>query len=352
MKRALLLGYFGARNWGDELILRSFLRAHRDILSSAGIALAVTMRQAPDKVYRQELLELYPKLSFVPISPLLVYSHALSSYNYLICPGGSLLQNVTSNRSLQFYLAVIGRFSGKRKALLLNQGIGPITGEAMLQSTKRVLGKVAMFSARDGDTLEWVRGAVPEDKLFLASDAAFACEQDFAPKGEVRRRKVLAFVLREGVAQEAMEFMIGNAPRTHEVYLVGLQQADMHYLRDLRVRTVFPHERVEVMGANDFAKRLVGCALVISERYHGLIAALIAGVPFVGIGDDPKILSFCKDAGMPAFVRDALHEATADDLMGRAQEMYDASRFAGLVTDYRARQAVQKRLLAEMFSAK
>jgi polysaccharide pyruvyl transferase CsaB len=351
MKRALLLGYFGARNWGDELILRSFLRAHRDILSTAGIALAVTMRQPPEKIYRQELQDIYPKLGFVPISPFLPYSPALGSYNFLICPGGSLLQNATSNRSLQFYLAVIGRFAGKRKALLINQGIGPITGDAMVKATRRVISKAALFTARDDDTLAWVKDAVPEDRLLLSSDAVFSCDQDFTPKGDVRQRNVFVFVLREGVAVEAMEFTLGSVPRTHEVYLVGLQQADMHFLRDLRVRTKFPHERVDVLGATDFAKRLPGCALVISERYHGLIAALIAGVPFVGIGDDPKIQSFCREAGMPAFVRDALHEASADELMGRAQAAFDPARFAKLLAEYRSRQAVQKRMLADIFSA-
>ncbi len=350
MARALILGYFGARNWGDELILRSFLRANRDILSSAGLILAVTMKQQPDKVYRQELQDIYPQLSFVPISPLLPISPALNSYRCLICPGGSLLQNATSDRSLQFYLSVIGRFTGARPAMLLNQGIGPITGEKMVSATRRTLAKAALFTARDNDTMEWVRSSVPSGKLFLSSDAAFACDQDFAPKGEVRQRKVFVFVLREGVAEKAMEFTIGSVPRTHEVNLVGLQPADMHYIREVRVRTPFPHERVDVLGASDFARRLPGSTLVISERYHGLIAALIAGVPFVGIGDDPKIHSFCKEAGMPAFVRDALHEATASDLLERALSAYDAARFCKLSDEFRSRQAAQKKLIAALLA--
>lgn len=350
MARALILGYFGARNWGDELILRSFLRANRDILSANGLKLAVTMKQQPDKAYTHELQDLYPGLSFVPISPFLPISPALSSYRYLICPGGSLLQNATSNRSLQFYLSVIGRFTGSRKAMLLSQGIGPITGEKMVSATRRMLAKAELFTARDNETLEWVRGSVPDGKLFLASDAAFACDQEFAPKGEVRQRRVFVFVLREGVAEEAMEFTIGSVPRTHEVSLVGLQPADMHFLREVRVRTPFPHDRVEILGPTDFSRRLAGSTLVISERYHGLIAALIAGVPFVGIGDDPKILSFCKEAGMPSFVRDALHEAAAADLLERAQAAFDASRFASLAAEFSSRQAAQKKMIAALLA--
>jgi len=345
--KGLVLGYFGAANWGDELILRSFLRAYREILVEAGISLSVTMKQAPDKAYREAMSELFPGIRFVIMSPLLPLGPALAGCRYLFCPGGSLLQNATSNRSLKYYLSVINRFTGgKRRALLLNQGIGPITGDAFIAATKRTLSRVALFTARDRDTMAWCSDAVPEENRFLSSDGVFACEQVFAPAKDVPPKKVLVFVLREGVAEKAMEFLIGSVPRTYAVDLVALQPVDLEYLREVRVSTVFPHDKVEVMGPLEFARRLPGSTLVVSERYHGLIAALAAGVPFVGIGDDPKIISICKEAGMPYFVRDALHEATAEDLLERAQAAYDQTRLDGLVAEFRRRQDEQKKLVA------
>jgi len=345
--KALILGYFGAANWGDELILRSFLRAYREILVSAGISLSVTVKQAPDKAYREALSELYPGIRFVPMSPLLPMSPALAGYRYLFCPGGSLLQNATSNRSLSYYLSILNRFTGgKRRALLLNQGIGPITGDASIAATKRTLSKVALFTARDGDTMAWIADAVPEGKRFLSSDGVFACEQEFAPANGVPSKSVFIFVLREGVAEKAMEFTIGSVPRAYAVDLVALQPVDLEYLREVRIRTVFPHDKVEVMGPLEFARRLPGSSVVVSERYHGLIAALAAGVPFVGIGDDPKIISICKEAGMPYFVRDALHEATAEDLLERANAAHDATRLNALTAEFRRRQDDQKKLVA------
>ena len=145
-----------------------------------------------------------------------------------------------------------------------------------------------------------------------------------------------------------MEFTISSVPRTHSVFLAALQAADLHYLRELRTRTVFPHERVEVLGAAEFARRLPGCALCVSERYHGLIAAMLARVPYVGIGDDPKIISFCKETGMPYFVRDALHEATAEDLLARAQAAYNQERLDAVAAAYRQRQQQQRELVASL----
>ncbi len=91
--------------------------------------------------------------------------------------------------------------------------------------------------------------------------------------------------------------------------------------------------------------------MVVSERYHGLVAALIARVPFVGIGDDPKIVSFCKEAGMPYFVRDALHEATAEELLNRARASYDRQRMDKLISTFRQRQDEQKKLVAAIIQA-
>jgi|GEM_PF-2441481 len=345
--KGLVLGYFGAANWGDELILRSFLKAYREILNAAGVRLSVTVKLPPDRAYRESLRELYPGIRFVAMSPFLPFSPALSGYRYLFCPGGSLLQNATSDRSLKYYLSIINRFAGgKRRALLLNQGIGPITGDAHIAATKRALSKAALFTARDEDTMVWVADAVPESKRFLSSDGVFACEQEFAPANSVPSKNVFVFVLREGVAEEAMEFTIGSVPRMYAVDLVALQPVDLEYLREVRIRTVFPHDKVEVMGPLEFARRLPGSTLVVSERYHGLVAALAAGVPFVGIGDDPKIVSFCKEAGMPYFVRDALHEATAEDLLARAQSAHDAARLAALTAEFARRQEQQKKLVA------
>ena len=350
--KGLVLGYFGAANWGDELILRSFLGAYREILTSADISLSVTVKQIPDAAYREALGELCPGIRFVPMTPLLPASPALAGYRYLFCPGGSLLQNATSNRSLKYYLSIISRFTrGKRRALMLNQGIGPITGDTYVAATKRTLSKIALFTARDDDTMAWVADAVPEGKRFLSSDGVFACEQEFAPVNSVPSKSVFVFVLREGVAEKAMEFTIGSVPRTYAVDLVALQPVDLEYLREVRIRTVFPHDKVEVMGPLEFARRLPGSTIVVSERYHGLIAALAAGVPFVGIGDDPKIISICKEAGMPYFVRDALHEATAEDLLTRAQAAHDRERMDRLVAGFRRRQDEQKKLVAAIVQA-
>jgi hypothetical protein len=68
----------------------------------------------------------------------------------------------------------------------------------------------------------------------------------------------------------------------------------------------------------------------------------------VGIGDDPKIVSFCKEAGMPYFVRDALHEATAEDLLARAQSAHDAGRWAALTAEFARRQEQQKKLVVAL----
>lgn len=348
-RRALVLGYFGADNWGDELILRSFLRAYRELLERAEMRLTVTVRNPVGKGYVAELQDQYPQLTVARMTPALPFSFALARCRFLFCPGGSVLQNKTSNRSLTFYLSLLNRFAGRGKhALMLNQGIGPIAGDNYVRLTKRALGKLSLFTARDQEALEWVRDAVPAEKLHLASDGVFSCERPFGEMEKAAPKKVFTFVLRAGLAQEAMEFIIGSVPRTHAVYLAALQSSDLDYIREIRVRTIFPHERVDVMGAQEFARRLPGCQLLVSERYHGLVAALAASVPFVGIGDDPKLMSFCQEAGMPCFVRDALHEATAEELLARAQDAFSAERFQSLIAQYRARQEAQKQLIASI----
>jgi polysaccharide pyruvyl transferase WcaK-like protein len=47
-----------------------------------------------------------------------------------------------------------------------------------------------------------------------------------------------------------------------------------------------------------FARFISGYSLVVSTRFHGLVFALLAGVPFINVAEYAKNTSLCKAAGL------------------------------------------------------
>ena len=99
---------------------------------------------------------------------------ALLKADVFLLGGGSLLQNVTSNRSLCYYLFLVrlSRFLGK-PTVLYAAGIGPLLGERAKKRTAKALSHCRYISLRDeGSKRFLVSIGVDASKLHSGADSA------------------------------------------------------------------------------------------------------------------------------------------------------------------------------------
>ena len=118
MYNILISGYYGFDNIGDESILRTLVTSLRERIPDCSLTVLSHDPAATREKYGVEAVE--------RMSPLAI-ARAVRRCDMLISGGGSLLQDVTSSKSLHYYLAII-RFAqllGK-KVFIYSQGIGPI----------------------------------------------------------------------------------------------------------------------------------------------------------------------------------------------------------------------------------
>ncbi len=151
----VIAGYYGYGNLGDEAIRVAL----REELAKHGIgALWLTARpQAADEIDRKSLYRVYA---------------ALRQGRALVLGGGGLLQNRTSNRSLLYYLGLIGLARmARRPVLLIGQGIGPIHGRFARHMTRIALKRASYVGCRDRESANFLRGmaldAVIDADLFF-----------------------------------------------------------------------------------------------------------------------------------------------------------------------------------------
>lgn len=276
-------GYYGHANTGDEAILLAITRelkrlGHRPLVLSAtpratasayGVESAHRMR--PAQVWR-----------------------AIGRADALLSGGGGLLQDKTSSRTLQYYLALIrlARLRHKRVAVF-NQSVGPLSAAGERAVSRALRGVRAI--ARDTASVEYLRrlGA----PATLGGDPALLLEPPAVPREG--QRVVLA---PRGGEPEATARLVELARRLRAdgrpVTALGLQPGvDSPEVE--RLAEVSGVQAVVTPDPDRALAVLAGAGRVAGVRLHALILGAAARTGFVGVAYDPKVAAFCRDAGAP-----------------------------------------------------
>lgn len=306
MSRIVISGYYGSKNAGDEAMLAAML----EVLEELDPKLHITVISADPR--DTETRHHVASISWLNL-PAIAWS--LVRADLLLSGGGSLLQNVTSRRSLYYYMGIIAmaRLFGAR-VMLYAQGIGPIEGDLPRRMMRWLGNCVNLITVRDQGSLEEL------DRLGIKKPS-IECTADPVLGIRPVDRQIGASILRDYEVDHT-EPIVGISVRdwqgwTH--YKKVLAQTADRIVRELHARVVFlpmqypedvnaARSIVETMQENctvlkgDYTTReflsLVGnMDLMIGIRLHALIFAGVMGVPMIGISYDPKIDRFLASVG-------------------------------------------------------
>ena len=233
--------------------------------------------------------------------------------------GGSLIQDVTSRRSLWYYLFTLR--AAKRlgcKVMMYGCGIGPVKRPGGVERTRRVRNScVDAITLREPDSIEELaRFGVTKPEIILASDPALtlpsapAEEVDAALEaaGAAPGGKYICFALRlwPGFGEKAGVFAAA-ARHAHEAYGLTPVFLPINHLDDGQAAALVAEklgDTPHVLLPGPMSSALViglmsRMQVVVSMRLHGLIFAAGQGVPLIGVSYDPKVTAFlrCVDAG-------------------------------------------------------
>lgn len=304
--RITVCGAYGADNLGDEASLEQILSALRERYPD--VSLRVITRSPEETAAKYGVRAFH---SFDAAGVL----RALRGSCALILGGGSLLQTVTSRRSLYWYLGVLRMAKRLGCAVIFwGGGIGPLY-ETSEKITARVLNRCAdLITLRDEKSLAYLRSiGVTEPELRLTADPVLR----LVPRGDAD-----AFLREHGVDPDGENVCFIVRPWGSSGY-IGAVKGAAELLSKKGITPVFAVMRAgdaELTGtcAGDFAclpytddAKLFAAVLgkmrcVVSVRLHGLIFASLTGTPCVGISYDPKTDAFSERACIRALPIKAL----------------------------------------------
>lgn len=235
---------------------------------------------------------------------------ALRGSKLLVSGGGSLLQDVTSTRSLGYYLGLIWlakKFD--KKVMVYAQGIGPINGRTARSAARSVLNTVDLITVRDEGSKAYLEElGVTRPPVHVTADPSFAMQptEDGVVDEILRASGVPEGVPLIGVSLRPWRDQVRWMPEiTRGLDAAAAQiggalvflpmQREQDFGISVQVASQMTAPAVVVASRMSPPQMLAACSkmdMLVGMRLHALIFSATMGVPFVSISYDPKIDAF------------------------------------------------------------
>lgn len=366
MTDILVSGYYGVGNAGDEAILAGLIASLRSVAPEARITVISSNRaytrdaHGVEAISRNDLRGIW---------------RATGRAGLLISGGGSLLQDVTSQKSLVYYLGVCAAAQMHRRPVMFYaQGIGPITRPVSRSLVRMIGNRVRAITVRDTDSARTLADlGVRRPPVTVTADAALALGPGDAERGRALLRAA-------GVPVDGRP-LIGVSVRPWHLSAANFQANLAEGLQKLAAATsahlvLFPMQAGPDVAAatslaaglqasqtlvtaehshHDLRHMVSAMQAVVAMRYHALVFAALSNVPLVGISYDPKNDSFLRSLGMTPVGTTTTLDPEAIALAGQAAlnlPTEERERLAAVMADLRKRSQHNARIALQVLEGK
>lgn len=294
-KKVVISGYYGFGNFGDELIL-SVLVQH---LKEKGIE-TVVLSSNPRKTSMEHFVNSIQSFNMHQISGLIKQS------DILISGGGSLLQDVTSIKSLIYYLWVIfTALRYKKDVIIFAQGIGPINNKVAQFITKLILKRCKYISVRDENSKKLLEKW--EIKSDLLCDPVFSMKLNPSHSTGIVGVQLREFGTMSDNLLKKLARQISKDFSDKKIRILSLQEKidkEICIKFENMLKTINPKIKTEIIDDN-IIYNIFELEYLIGMRFHALIIALKAGIKCIGINYDIKVENLAKSSKIPLISMDA-----------------------------------------------
>lgn len=341
----LLCGAYGKNNMGDDAILMAILAELRAI--DPDMPLHVLSRRP-----RQTRLNCRVPSSYTFNFP--VFLARMRHAKLYLNGGGSLMQDITSRRSLWYYLFTL-RAAKKRgaKVLMYGCGIGPLLYERDRKWTASILNRyVDAITLRDPHSQHFLETlGVTEPVIRLAADPTVSLPTPppalidglFSRLGLELSEKYISFTVRDwpgypekapliGAAADYAYFTYGLIP----LFLPIERRIDVPASRLAAEKMRAPYRILD--GIEDIDMTVGAFSrmeVAVSMRLHALVFGARVGIPLVGVVYDPKVSAFLSSIGQDLYTQ--LDHLTLEGLKSQIDRAVERSRDPGFLRDAVAR---------------
>ena len=289
MTKYLISGYIGFDNFGDEAIV-SVLTNQLKISDAEKITVLSSNPEKTAKVY-----DVFSKHYMKFFKPIL-------ETDVLISGGGSLLQDVTSLKSLIYYLTIITTaLIFKKKVIIYAQGFTPFRTKIGKFLTKFILKHCNKITVRDKKSQELLEELNLDSKLVADPVFGIKIPENITHQGlgiQLRSFKTLDDYFLNKLA-DTITLKFPN----ETIKLFSLQDSlDLAIIEKFALMLESRNLKTKIyknLSVNDAILEISTLEYLIGMRFHSALVGAKAGVKTLGINYDIKVLNLAHNIGFP-----------------------------------------------------
>jgi polysaccharide pyruvyl transferase CsaB len=294
--RAVLCGYYGMGNAGDEALLMTLLQ-----MLPASVE-PIVLSGNPSATKKSYGVASYHRKSTLAILKIMQQS------DVFIWGGGSLMQDATSIASPIYYAGLMALAQQRNlKTIAWAQGIGPLNKSLTRWLTKQVLLGCDAVSVRDSVSAELLRSWQIDP--VIAPDPVWALQSETPPELPNTDKPIVAIVLRshQALTAERLKTLIQaikgfQAQSKSFILLIPFQPAqDLAIAEEITAQL----EQDRTIISIDNPKQLKGLfkqvKMAIGMRLHSLIMAAGSGCSCFALSYDPKVTQLMSELDLPGY---------------------------------------------------
>ncbi|MEM9220482.1 MAG: polysaccharide pyruvyl transferase CsaB [Cyanobacteria bacterium P01_F01_bin.150] len=311
--RAVLCGYYGMGNGGDEALLHTLLAMLPPHVTP------IVLSGNPNDTAQIYGVKAYQRKNLVQVI------NALRDADAFIWGGGSLMQDATSALNPLYYggLMLLAQVLGL-KTIAWGQGIGPLKRSPTRWLTRYCLRHCTAVSVRDSKSLALVEGwnisatLAPDPVWAMSSGKEMsndkAVDHKF-PSKDIHKSN-------QGSYQKTVAVILRPHPLLNEQRLMHLTQAIVQFQQETQTHillvpfqpvndgAIATHIQSQLPGSSEIVEQknpkllhdVFGRVdMAIAMRLHGAIMAISAGCQCWAISYDPKVTQLINELDLPGW---------------------------------------------------
>lgn len=292
-KNILISGYYGFGNFGDEAILGVLVEKLQEMNVNVRVFSKNPMKTASlYKIETAQSFALHKVITWI------------KNCDILISGGGSLLQDVTSLKSLLYYLFVINTaLFFRKKVIIFAQGIGPINNKFGAFLTKKTIQKCSQVTVRDRKSrLLLHKWGVEAD---LVCDPLFDLKlPDHHPSNKVGIQLRSFKTLKESLLTKLAK-QINKEFSDKEIEIYSFQDSlDLATCQRFEkiLKSTNPQIKATIISnqnSSEILDKISTLDYMIAMRFHANLIALKYGVKTLAICYDIKVEKLAEEAQIP-----------------------------------------------------
>ncbi len=313
-KKCVLSGYFGFKNFGDEAILDVLVKKlqndnHNITVISSNPEYTMSQYKEINSIYTFNIKEII---------------RTIFNSDIVISGGGSLLQDVTSAKSLYYYLFII--FIGllfNKTVIIFAQGIGPIQNPISRFIALQFIKHCKYVSVRDKNSYKLLTNS--GIKADLLCDPIFSINIP----GIENKTKTVAVQLRncKGITADFIDRLahqINIEFKDYKIEIYSFQdEIDLEICKEFEknIKMLNPDIKTEIFQGltnSQIIERISQAEYMIAMRFHAIIIGLLTKTKILAINYDIKVEKIAKEFGLPILnfnteIKDAIAELKSEN---------------------------------------